>query len=206
MSYRLYVEPRLKCAFAQFVGDIREGEGRDAIDELIASDEFKYGFHILMDVSDGKLTFSLSFQYVSGDLAQRAVYEDAALGPCKVAYVSRHQDDRAAMRQIATVGEPYAVARQVFRDVAAARDWLGVPAGYVIDYDRGATHASGISAIGKLLRRPTRVVARVAAWRRRRNWRKRVGVEPTRSDHDLSHRCRADSHSWRNRLSDSDQL
>ncbi len=132
----MYIDPDLNCVFYKHYGTFAFGEIAETAESRIDHPAFQVGMNILHDVR--KLIFppDHSYKHISeGARSMMATY-DPKVGKCRSAMVVGDGRAYAKVHQFIVAGRftDTPVERAVFREMGKAKEWLGIPEGYDINF------------------------------------------------------------------------
>ncbi|MAF49170.1 MAG: hypothetical protein QF393_13610 [Rhodospirillales bacterium] len=136
MNWTLHIDPEVNCAFFKFFGTFRFGAMVEAMTEMLNHPDYRGGMNILRDISDQPFPSDLTYKAITEENRRVTAEIDLKIGECRFAIVVGDARSYAVVHQYIVTGRlrKNPVERKPFRDMEAAKEWLGLPADYEIKY------------------------------------------------------------------------
>ena len=124
MAYTYYIDPEVNCIFIRQFGEFEVGEGFLSFKAIADDPLLDLSMNILRDMRDVSIP---SIYHDSLEEIKRVRDQLAWV-------VGNAADYAVAHRWSATTRLDRRITRKPFRNMAPAREWLGIPDGYQIKY------------------------------------------------------------------------
>ena len=135
MAHTYYIDAGLNCAFVKYFGDFEKFEGFEALGEITCDASHRGGMNMLHDVSRTTLPENFGDGPILRAGRERLEEYDQKIEICHIAWVTGSALDYAkAHRWAVSTRLTSKIERRVYRDLAAAKEWLDIPDDYVITY------------------------------------------------------------------------
>jgi len=133
MAWNYYIGTELNCVFVTHYGDFSITEAGEQYKTLIIDPKFRSGLNMIRDCRQIRMPDDYDYQTISREAKEVFSNFDQQLGRSKVALVVGNRNDYTIAHQWVVTGRFSAlVERKPFRDMAKAREWLGIPTEYEI--------------------------------------------------------------------------
>ena len=136
MAYTYYIDPKVNCIFIRQFGEFEVGDGFLSFEAISHDPLLDPTMNILRDLRGVSIPMFYG-ESVEEMLKVRERLERATsfFESCLNAWiVSSSEDFAIAHRWSVTTRLDPRITRRPFRDIAKARDWLGIPEDYEIKY------------------------------------------------------------------------
>ena len=102
--------------------------------EIFNHPDYRIGMNSLRDLRDHIIPSDMTFRHISNQAKNLMNEFDQKLDNCRWATVIGDRQSYAKIHQFIVAGRlsKSPVERKAFRDIAKAKDWLGLPEGYEI--------------------------------------------------------------------------
>ena len=136
MSYAIIIDPMVNCVFIKFGGTHVDGIREKSLEDTINNPNFKMGMNFWQDVRDQPFPSDTSYKYLKEKSNLAREKYDALIGKCRWATIVSDAEEYARVHQFVVTGRlrPDLVERKPFRDIIKAREWLGIPEDYEIEF------------------------------------------------------------------------
>ncbi len=134
MSFRISLDAQNNCCFVCHPTYV-PAEGLQAINMIVADPAFKPGISFLRDTRDIRLPAEMNYDWFKKDFDSAYTKEHLLMQGSRFAWLVSSPADYAKAHAWALVTRTtQGQNRLAFRNLEQALDWLGLPAGYEIDY------------------------------------------------------------------------
>ncbi|MBT3552697.1 MAG: hypothetical protein HOB64_14080 [Rhodospirillaceae bacterium] len=136
MAYTYYIDPEVNCIFIRQFGEFEVGEGFLSFKAIADDPLLDLSMNILRDMRDVSIPsiYHDSLEEIKR-VRDQLEWATAYFENCLNAWVVGNAADYAvAHRWSATTRLDRRITRKPFRNMAPAREWLGIPDGYQIKY------------------------------------------------------------------------
>ena len=132
MAHEIAVDEAVNCYFVRWTGIVQVDEMRAIYREIAGLSWFRAGLNCLNDLQQADVRIDQSEIFGISDLQE---FTGPMFGSGRVAAVV--SDDRTydLVLSMNTVTRSPERPREIFRDYAAAKSWLGLPADYIGPFD-----------------------------------------------------------------------
>ena len=139
MAYRYHIDPAVNCAFIRHFDDYSRGEGFEVFKEILDDPLYRRDMNILRELHQISFPKSLADPYAAGEIRRHLEGIDPLFGTCRIVWVVNSAADYAiAHRWTVSARLSGGIERNVFREMAKAKAWLGMPTDYRISFpDQG---------------------------------------------------------------------
>ena len=136
MSHSINIDTNIQVVFVKSIGDFDMSTDNTVFEDILKHQDYVPGMNILRDFSEQPIPAETSFRNLNRLRIDRLNKTDQKLGPCKIAIVVANAASYAKAHQFIVTGrlKVNPVERKLFRKIAVARDWLGIPKDYQIEY------------------------------------------------------------------------
>ena len=135
MAYTYCIDPKVNCVFIRHTGDFSPGEGFEVTNKFLEDPHYTHGMNILRDCIQATLPDAHTLDWYQKEGRKTVSKFDSLIGACRLAWVvSSARDFGIVHRWTATTRFNTKVERSLFRDLAKAKDWLGIAEDYEIKY------------------------------------------------------------------------
>ena len=139
MAFRYFIDLTVNCVFASHRGDFDLTQSEKRYRTVIDSSKYRSGLNFLQDLRYANVPEDYTYKFIQNTLEKFVDSLDDILGDCRVAIVVGSAADFKIYHQLITTRRLSAtkVDRKVFREMDTAREWLGVPDDYEINFPDG---------------------------------------------------------------------
>lgn len=137
VGYQHYIDQEQLCVFIKFFGEIDHDEIREQANELTALPGYTKGMSFLRDLSLATLLIDGDLASIKEFIDTRSKTLDETLGGNRrSAWVLSNVQDFKLIHRICALSRlnNLIIDRQPFRDIAKAREWIGIPEDYEIKF------------------------------------------------------------------------
>ncbi len=136
MDWQIYIDPVVNCVFWRQTGPYTLEDGYNSMTKIIGHPEFQSGMNIFRDLRGYGFPSDLEIGTILKASKRIREEHDRQLGICKWAAVVSDGNSYAKMHQYITAGrlKDSQVDRNVFREIDRAKEWVGLPSSYEINY------------------------------------------------------------------------
>lgn len=138
MSYNYYIDTKVNCAFIEHFGQMDVADVPVSLEIIRAHPLHKKGMNILRDITLATQPPEYNFGFFKKESPERLGEFEDPFGTCKLAWVTGTSHDFKLVHQFLTSRRisKDTVERKPFADISAAREWLGIPIDYVINFEK----------------------------------------------------------------------
>ena len=137
MSHQYFIDKDVNCVFVRFEGEVDFDEMRKIMAMISDSPDHTSGMCLLRDLSAATLQIEGDFESIKGVIAARDNQVRNKLGKNRlVAWVLNNAKDYGIIHRMTALSrlDHFQITRRPFRDIAKAREFLGIPVDYEIKY------------------------------------------------------------------------
>jgi len=135
MAYRYYIDPSVNCVFIQHVDLVKQNEIREAVALILADANYRTGMNFLRDANQAPFSEKFEDRSIEDGNNRVRKIDDLQIGSCRVAWVVANGNDYGIIHRFSVSSRfEQAVERKPFRELEKAREWLGIPDEYQINY------------------------------------------------------------------------
>jgi|TARA_B100000315_G_C14592187_1_gene596532 hypothetical protein len=136
MPYTIFIDPAVNCVFTKLAGDFDLDNREQSLEMVLNHPDFKIGMNMLRDARDLTYPEEATFKYISEIAEEKLRKYDESFGNCRWATVVADARSYAILHQFVITGRfnKSKVERKPFRDIEAAKEWLGIPENYEIKF------------------------------------------------------------------------
>ena len=136
MAWTINIDHEVNCAFLKFDSSFKISHISESAQDIVNHPDFKTGINILRDSRELKIPSDITFKSLSEESLRIINEINQKMGECKAAVVVGDSQSYAKFHQFIVTGRltTNPVERKVFRDIAAAREWLDIPPDYEIKF------------------------------------------------------------------------
>jgi len=136
MSWNVYINPEVNCVFVKYYGDFELEQIRGAAEDVSNHPDYREGMNFLRDCREQKISKDISFKALSTEAHRVTDEYDPKRGKCRTAFVVSNAESYSKVHQYVVSGRlsHTQVERRAFRDIEKAKEWLGLPENYEINY------------------------------------------------------------------------
>lgn len=133
MPYRFNIDTAVNTAFVQFYGDYVREDGIEASRKILVDPAYIRGLNFLKDYSAIRVPKDYDFRFAAAAQSRHAqVYAQVPL--FRNVLVAEESAVFGTLRQYCTLSESGPVDNRAFQSLSEATKWLGLPAGYIINF------------------------------------------------------------------------
>jgi len=131
----MHIDADVNCVFFKHFGPFSVDDFVKSFADILQHPDYQIGMNILRDNRDQQFPADLSFDAIAAS-SKSVKEQDRGLGNCKWASVVGDAQSYAKVHQYITSGRlsENPIERKVFREMDAAREWLGIPTDYEIKF------------------------------------------------------------------------
>ncbi len=136
MPWHIHIDPELNCVFVKYYGDFEIDQIRGAAEDVSNHPDYREGMNFLRDCREQKISKDISFHTLADEAHSVFDKYDPERGHCRTAIVAGDAESYSKIHQYVVSGRlsHTGVERMAFRDIAKAKEWLGLPKDYKVEF------------------------------------------------------------------------
>ncbi len=136
MAWITIIDPNVNCVFTRFYDAFEVNQIMGAAVDMFNHPEYQPGMNFMRDFREQKIPTDITYKAITSESVRMMDKFDDKHLPCKSALVAGDVQSYSKIHQYIVTGRlsKSPVERKAFRDIEKAKEWLGLPQGYVIKY------------------------------------------------------------------------